>query len=104
MAGSHGSPVAPAPDFDPKPVVKLFTPGAYSRWLLTAIDPGDNSRAYGLCDNGHGHPELGYVSLRELEDLRGIREYPVVRDLKFLADKPISAYADTARIRGLIVT
>ena len=26
-------------DIDPKPVVKLFTPGGYSRWLLTEIDP-----------------------------------------------------------------
>jgi len=91
-------------DFDPQPVVKLFTPGAFSRWLLTEIDPDDHDRAFGLCDLGRGHPELGYVSLRELEDLRGIRHDPVVRDLHFLADKPISAYADAARIRGLIVT
>jgi Protein of unknown function (DUF2958) len=26
-------------DFDPKPVVKLFTPHWYARWLLTDIDP-----------------------------------------------------------------
>ena len=90
--------------FDPQPVVKLFTPGAFSRWLLSEIDPNDHDRAYGLCDVGNGHPDFGYVRLRELEDLRGIRQDPVVRDLRFLADKPLSAYAGVARIRGLIIT
>jgi Protein of unknown function (DUF2958) len=46
-------------DIDPKPVVKLFTPDAYATWLLTEIDPTDSDRAFGLCDPGHGHPELG---------------------------------------------
>ena len=27
------------PDFDPAPVVKLFTPDAGATWLLTEIDP-----------------------------------------------------------------
>jgi hypothetical protein len=91
-------------DFDPQPVVKLFSAGACSRWLLTEIDPIDSDRAYGLCDVGDGRPELGYVSLRELEDLRGKRRDPVVRDLRFVADKPLSAYAEVAYTRGLIIT
>lgn len=28
-------------DFDPAPVVKLFTPDAGATWLLTEIDPDD---------------------------------------------------------------
>jgi hypothetical protein len=36
--------------FDPKPVVKLFTPHWYARWLLTEIDPEYPQCAYGLCD------------------------------------------------------
>jgi len=56
---------------DFKPVVKLFTPDANCTWLLTDIDPLDPDRAFGLCDAGQGCPELGYVSLRELESLRG---------------------------------
>jgi Protein of unknown function (DUF2958) len=57
--------------FDPKPVVKLFTPHSYGRWLLTEIDPVHTDRAYGLCDSGHGLPELGFVSLRDLENIHG---------------------------------
>jgi Protein of unknown function (DUF2958) len=46
-------------DFDPKPVVKLFTPQSCSRWLLSEIHPLYTHRAYGLCDPGddrHIHP------------------------------------------------
>ena len=31
-------------DFDPLPVVKLFTPDASATWLLTEIDPDDEDR------------------------------------------------------------
>ena len=31
-------------DFDPAPVVKLFTPDAGATWLLTEIDPDDHDR------------------------------------------------------------
>jgi hypothetical protein len=59
----------PEPDF--VPVVKLFTPDAGCTWLLTEIDPEDPDIAFGLCDLGLGHPELGSVSLPELEAVRG---------------------------------
>jgi hypothetical protein len=89
---------------DPIPVVKLFTPGGYARYLLTEIDPTDSDRAFGLCDLGMGHPELGYVSLHELEDVRDKLGLRVERDLHFVADKPLSAYAEVAYTRGLIIT
>ena len=38
------------PDFDPAPVVKLFTPDAGATWLLTEIDPDDHDHAFGHCD------------------------------------------------------
>ena len=60
--------------------------------------------AFGLCDLGLGCPELGYVSLLELRTVRGKLGLPIERDLHFEADKPISAYADEARIRGHICT
>jgi hypothetical protein len=41
------------PDFDPAPVVKLFTPDAGATWLLTEIDPDDHDR-FGLCDLAWG--------------------------------------------------
>lgn len=91
-------------NFDPLPVVKLFTPDAGATWLLTEIDPDDHDHAFGLCDLGQGFPELGYVSLAELESVRGQLGLPVERDLHFIATKPISAYAREARLAERIVT
>lgn len=91
------------PDFDPKPVVKLFTPDAGATWLLTEIDPEDLDRAFGLCDLGLGFPELGWVSLSELQSVRGPLGLAIVRDLHFRADKPLSDCAREARIAGRIV-
>ncbi|VTU31671.1 hypothetical protein SRS16CHR_04925 [Variovorax sp. SRS16] len=89
------------PHFDPQPVVKLFTPDAGATWLLSELDSDET--AFGLCDLGQGFPELGYVSLAELEGLRGKWGLPIERDLYFRADKPISAYAREARMAGRIV-
>jgi len=91
-------------DFDPPPVVKLFTPDAGATWLLTEIDPDDSDRAFGLCDLGHGYPELGYVSLSELQSVRGRLGLAVERDLHFVATKMLSAYARDARLAERIVT
>ena len=91
-------------DFDPPPVVKLFTPDAGATWLLTEIDPDDTDRAFGLCDLGHGFPELGYVSLSELQSVRGRLGLAIERDLHFVATKTISAYARDARLAERIVT
>ena len=90
-------------NFDPFPVVKLFTPDAGATWLLTEIDPDDDDHAFGLCYLGLGFPELGYVSLAELATVRGRLGLPVERDLHFTATKPISAYAREARMGGRIV-
>lgn len=91
------------PDFDPYPVVKLFTPDAGATFLLTEVDPDDDDHLHGLCDLGLGFPELGWVSLAELEALRGALRPPVERDIYFKADKSIGAYAREARLAGRIV-
>ena len=91
-------------DFDPHPVVKLFTPDAQCTWLLSEIDPSDPDTAFGLCDLGMGTPELGYVSLTELATVRGQLGLPVERDRSFKAKGCLSAYADNARLYGRIVT
>ena len=91
-------------DFDPPPVVKLFTPDAGATWLLTEIDPDDYDHAFGLCDLGQGFPELGYVSLATLQSVRGPLGLHVERDLHFTASKPISDYAREARLAERIVT
>jgi hypothetical protein len=91
------------PNFDPAPVVKLFTPDAGATWLLTKIDPDDHDHAFGLCDLGLGMPELGWVSLQELAAVRGRLGLPIERDLYFRAEKRLSAYARDARRAGQIV-
>lgn len=88
------------PDF--LPVVKLFTPDAGCTWLLTELDPEDPDIAFGLCDLGMGCPELGSVSVAELESVRGRLGLPVERDLHFTATKTLSAYADEAREHSAI--
>lgn len=87
---------------DPKPVVKLFTPWAGATWLITELDP-DTDIAFGLCDLGQGTPELGYVSLTELRELRGPMGLKVERDLHFTPTKTLSEYADEARLKSQIV-
>jgi hypothetical protein len=88
---------------DHYPVVKLFTPDANATWLLTEIDPEDPDHAFGLCDLGLGFLELGYVSLQELESVRGPLGLRVERDLYFEADRTLSAYAQLAADRRRIV-
>ena len=90
------------PDIDFKPVVKLFTPDAQCTWLLTEL--GNDDIAYGLCDLGLGFPEIGFVCMRELRELRGPLGLPIERDLHFDVDKTLSTYASEARERGRIVT
>ena len=92
------------PDFDPHPVVKLFTPDGSGTWLLSELDPLDPNRAFGLCDLGMGTPELGYVDLQELASVRGRLGLPVERDLYFRPKGTLGAYADNARLYGRIVT
>lgn len=88
---------------DFKPVVKIFNPIGAATWLLTEMKP-DEDIAFGLCDLGQGFPELGYVSLSEMESYRGVWGTTLERDLGFKPDKTISQYADEARIAGRIVT
>jgi hypothetical protein len=84
-------------EIDFRPVVKLFTPDAACTWLLTELDPSDQDIAFGLCDLGMGCPELGYVRISELAQIRGRAGLPVERDLYFKTDKTLSQYADEAR-------
>ena len=71
-------------DIDFTPVVKLFTPDAQCTWLLTEL--GLDDIAFGLADLGMGCPELGFISMREIREIRGPLGLPVERDLHFDAD------------------
>jgi hypothetical protein len=85
------------------PVLKLFTPDCAATWLISEVDPDDPDLLFGLCDLGLGFPELGYVSLTEITKVRGHLGLPIERDMHFVADKPISAYAADANAKGRIV-
>jgi hypothetical protein len=89
-------------DVDHAPVVKLFTPDANATWLLTEVDPENPDLAFGLCDLGLGFTELGYVSLAELEGLKGSLGLAVERDRFFVAKKTIVEYSIEARSSGRI--
>ena len=84
-------------EIDFHPVVKLFNPCGAATWLLTEIDPDDETVAWGLSDLGMGFPELGSVSLAEIAAVRGGLGLPVERDLTFQPAKKLSEYADEAR-------
>ncbi len=104
LANGRKSAATPAGErFDPMPVVKLFTPDGPCTWLLSELDPSEPDIAFGLCDLGVGFPELGSVRLSELESIRGSLGLPVERDLFFVAEQPLSAYADAATKSGRIV-
>lgn len=91
-----------SPDRDHPPVCKLFTPDAAATWLLTECDPDEPDRLFGLIDLGLGEPELGFVSLAEILEVRGSLGLPVERDNGFAADKPLSEYVTAARSAGRI--
>ena len=81
---------------DHKPVVKLFTPDAGATWLLSELS-SDGDTAFGLCDLGVGSPELGYVLLSELQQIRGSAGLPVERDRHFTPERTLLAYSEQAR-------
>jgi hypothetical protein len=67
---------------DFKAVLKLFDPTGASTWYLSELNPDDNI-AFGLCNLGVGCPELGYVSLDELSNLKVKMGLGIERDLYF---------------------
>jgi hypothetical protein len=91
-----------AGEMDFRPVVKLHAAESDAIWLLTEIDPDDPDIAFGLSDLGMGYPEIGSVSLAELEAVGGPLGFKVSADPAFAVSKPLSAYAREARQLGRI--
>lgn len=89
-------------DTDHVPVVKFFLPGTACTWLITELEQ-DGDTLFGLCDLGLGEPELGYVSLTELQSVRTRLGLGVERDLHWQGKAPLSRYADAARASREIV-
>lgn len=79
-----------------RPLVKLFDPCGAATWLIASMEQ-DGDTLFGLCDLGLGFPELGYVSLRDLETYSGPYGIGLERDLWFTPAKSLDDYADEAR-------
>ncbi|WP_375414986.1 DUF2958 domain-containing protein [uncultured Bradyrhizobium sp.] len=90
-------------EIDFMPLVKLFDPCGAATWLLSEIDPHDPDIAFGLCDLVMGFPELGYVSLSEIESVKGPLGIGIEREEGFRATKTLQAYADEARLHQRII-
>ena len=88
---------------DHVPVVKFFFPIGAATWLVTEMDPDENDHLFGLADLGLGFPELGGISLSELENFRGPLGLGIERDLYFKPRYPLSVYAEAARAAQRIV-
>lgn len=86
---------------DFEPVVKLFLPWTSGTWLITEMDP-DDGLCFGLADLGFGTPELGYISLDEIYEVKGPAGLRVEQDMHWKATKPLSAYAIESREAGCI--
>jgi hypothetical protein len=85
-------------EIDPFPVVQYFAGGS-AIWLITEMDPDDHDRLFGLCDLGHGSPELGYVSLQELSKVQYHNGVPMVeREYSWVGMAPLSSYVKVARM------
>ena len=91
---------AQAGDENQVPVVKFFNPCGAATWLITEMAP--DGVMFGLCDLGHGCPELGYVAKWDLEAIRLPFGLKIERDLHWEGEKPIQEYADDARAKGHI--
>ena len=85
---------------DHVPVVKFFDPTGAATRLITEMMPDEPDILFGLCDLGMGCPELGYVSLAELQSVKGRLGLGIERDLYFTARFPLSVYARAAQIAG----
>lgn len=94
--------MAANPNYDPYPVLKLFTPDADATWLISEADPNEPDILFGLYDLGLGFPELGTVRLSEIAAIRGPVGLRVQRDNFFRAEWPISEYADLSDEVGLV--
>jgi hypothetical protein len=102
--GHKSSEASEADDnFDPYPVVKLFTPDSKVTWLLTELAPNDKDLAFGLCDWGVGNPEIGSVRLSDIARVKGHLGLSVERDTLFKAKMTLNQYAEEARRQQILV-
>ena len=85
-----------------KPPLKLFCPWAGATWLISEMDENEEDMLFGLADLGFGTPEMGYVLLSELSEIKGPLGLKIERDINFIPDKSLTQYAKDARSIGSI--
>ena len=99
------------PDSETRPPLKIFSPVGAATWLIHSMDPRNNDLLYGLCDLGCDSPELGQVSLSELQEIRialpampGVTQVSLEleRDLYFEPQNTMAVYTEAARREGKI--
>ena len=86
----------PPPDTAKDVLVKFFTPWGAASWYIVSGTPLDSINGepcgpenakdwhmFGLCDLGMGFPELGYVLLSQLKEIRGQFGLTVERDMYY---------------------
>ena len=84
-----------------KPYLKLFNPCGAATWLLSEYN-SKQRMFFGLCDLGIGSPELGYVSLDELLQIRLPMGLKIERDMNWEPEHTLIEYARKARECGSI--
>jgi len=85
-----------------KPYLKLFNPMGPATWLISEYDK-KSGIMFGLCDLGMGSPELGSVSLKEIEEIKLPFELGIERDMYWEPEKTLAEYAKDAREAGSII-
>jgi hypothetical protein len=82
------------------PVAKVFIPWGAATFLLSELD--EDGIAFGLSDLGFGTPELGYLSLDEIWDVKGPGGMTAEEDIHFVPQQRLTAYSDEAKRLGRI--
>jgi len=82
------------------PVVKFFNPCGAGTWLISDMD--EDGICFGLCDLGFGTPELGRVSIHELQSVKLSFGLGIERDILWEARQTLGDYATEARELGYI--
>ncbi len=89
------------PGHDHVPLVALFVADGPGAWLISEIQPYNQSVVFGLMDYGFAVPKIGPFILSELEELSRL-DVKVTRDPVFVGRYPLSVYAEAARVQGAI--
>ncbi len=85
------------------PPLKLFNPCGAATWLISERDTDEPDQLFGLCDLGFGCPELGWVSLAEIEAVKGPLGIGIERDRWFKPKMTMGEYTTAASDAGRIV-